>query len=354
MTHPVASTRIAAALLAALAFVAAGCAGEQPASPAGEEPAAVDDAPTVVATTDVLADVVAQIAGDAAEVTALIPPGIDPHRFAPSTRDATRLREADLVIANGLGLEGQLADTLAAAEEDGVAVLHLAEELDPLPAGGHEDEAHEGEAHQDETHDDAHEDDAQGGDGHDHGEFDPHVWLDPLRMADAAGIVASRLAEIEGEGGLTDEEWTERGEAYAAELRAVHEEISDIVAALPQERRQLVADHDSLRYFAERYGFDVVGTFLPGISTEAQPSTRAIADLAARIEEHGIPAVFVDSTGENERLAQTLAAEVGGDVEVVPVYTGGLGEEGSGAETLVGMLRTNATRIVDALSRDND
>ena len=313
-----------------LAAAVTGCGGDG--GPGSEEGL------TVVATTDVLADLVAGIAGDVAEVSALIPPGVDPHRFSASTRDATRLREADLVIANGLGLEAQLSDTLDAAEEDGVPVLHLGEEVDPLPSGGTAEERHEDE-------------DAAGSaeGGHDPGDLDPHVWLDPLRMVDAAGIVAARLAEVEGEGGRTDEQWRASGDAYADELRAVHAEIVEIVAAIPPARRQLVTDHDSLRYFAERYGFEVVGTFLPGTSTEAQPSTRAIADLADLVAERGIPAVFVDSTGGSERLARTLVAEVGGDVEIVPVYTGGLGPEGSGAETLVGLLRTNATRIVDGL-----
>ena len=308
--------RAVAAVL--LVVVASGCGDDGGAR--------ADDGLTVVATTDFLADLVGGIAGDAAEVAALVPSGVDPHRFSASTRDATSIREADLVVANGLGLEAQLGDTLEAAEEDGVPVLHLAEDLDPLSAG--EDEAETDQ---------------------DHGEHDPHVWLDPLRMADAAGIVAARLAEVEGEGGLTDEEWSERGEAYAQQLHAVHDEIVELLEAVPDARRQLVTDHDSLRYFAERYGFEVVGTFLPGTSTEAQPSTRAIAELADLVEERGIPAVFVDSTGASERLARTLVAEVGGDVEIVPVYTGGLGPEGSGAETLVGMLRTNAQRIVDGL-----
>lgn len=324
MTRTVSGAALAAAL------VLAGCAGDDTAS---------DGRPVVVATTSVLADLVGGVAGDTVRVTTLIPPGVDPHRFAPSTRDATRLREADLVVAIGLGLESGLEDTLASSEADGVPVLELGPLVDPLPAGG------------DDEHEDEHggEEEAEEDDGHGHGEFDPHVWLDPLRMADAAGIVAARLAELEGAGGLTDAQWTDRGRAYADRLRKVDDEVVELLATVPDDRRLLVTDHDSLRYFAERYGFEIAGTFLPGTSTDAQASTRAIAELADLLRDRAIPAVFIDATGESERLARTLVAEIGGDAEIIAVYTGGLGPEGSGAETLVGLLRTNASRIVDGL-----
>ena len=300
-----------------------------PASPDGAATPGSADRPRVVVTTSILGDLVREVAGDAAEVEVLIPPGVDPHGYAPSSRDAARLREADLVVANGLGLEASLIDVLEAAEEDGVAVLHVAEQLDPL-------------ANPDEHADDDHGDD-------DHGGSDPHVWLDPLRMADAAELVAGRLAEVDGPGGLSDEEWADRGSRYAGELRAVDEEIEELLGAIPDERRLLVTGHDNLRYFADRYGFEVVGTVIPGTSSQAQPSTREMADLARLVAERGVPAVFTNIGGDTDRLAATLAAEVGRDVEVVTLYTDALGEDGSGAETLVGLLRTNARRIADAL-----
>lgn len=320
-------------LLATLAALTVGCGGG-----GGDAPPGTGTGLRVVATTSILGDVVASIVGEHAEVEVLVPAGVDPHGFSPSARDAARLREADLVVANGLGLEESLQDALAAAEEDGVEVLHVAEEVDPLavPEGEHGDgqgthaEGSEGEAHDD-----------------DHGALDPHVWLDPVRMAEAAELIGARLADLAPApaGGS----WEERGAAYADELRAVDEEIGGLLAGIPPERRLLVTSHDNLRYFAERYDFEVLGAVIPGTSSQSQPSTREVADLAALIERRDVPAIFTDVAGGTGRLAETLAAEAGRDVAVVEVYTDALGQQGSGAESLVELLRTNAERIADAL-----
>lgn len=289
-------------------------------------PAVGGEGPHVVVTTSILGDVVREVAGDGARIEVLVPAGVEPHGYAPSSRDAARLREADLVVANGLGLEESLLDVLEAAEQDGVEVLRVAEHLDPLANP-----------------------DPHGGDDHAEHGLDPHVWLDPARMADAAELVAARLAEVDGPEGSSDEEWRDRGSRYAEELRAVDSEIEELLSDVPDERRQLVTGHDNLRYFADRYGFEVLGTVIPGTSSQAQPSTREVAELAALVAERNVPAIFTNIGGDTDRLAATLAGEVGRDVEVVTLYTDALGEDGSGAETLVGLLRTNARRIADAL-----
>lgn len=305
--------------------------------------------PRVVVTTSILGDVVREVAGDAARIEVLIPPGVDPHGYSPSSRDAARLRQADLVVANGLDLEESLLDVLEAAEEDGVEVLHVGEQLDPLPNPGPEADEEDDHGEDDHGHEEDGHEEGEPEDDHAHGGLDPHVWLDPLRMSDAAELIAERLAEVDGPDGLSDEEWADRGARYAEELRDVDGEIEELLSEIPDERRLLVTGHDNLRYFADRYGFEVVGTVIPGTSSQAQPSTREMADLAAVVAERGVPAIFTNIGGDTDRLAATLAAEVGRDVEVVTLYTDALGEEGSGAETLVGLLRTNARRIADAL-----
>lgn len=318
-----------ALVVGAIGLGASGCSADSPGGTDGDAGAG----PRVVVTTSILGDVVGAILGDAGTVEVLMPAGVDPHGFAPSARDAASLRDADLVVANGLGLEESLLDALSAAEEDGVPVLHVAEEADPIAAPGDDDE----DEHVAEE------------DGHGHGDRDPHVWLDPVRMADAAELIAARIAEADADGALTDAEWHARGAAYADQLRALHDQIVEILSVVPDERRLLVTEHDNLRYFADRYGFEVVGTTIPGTSSQAQPSTREIVALAQLIRRLDVPAIFTDVAGGDDRLATTLAAEVGDDVAVVGLYTDALGEDGSEAGTLIGLLRTNAQRIADAL-----
>jgi zinc/manganese transport system substrate-binding protein len=113
--------------------------------------------------------------------------------------------------------------------------------------------------------------------------------------------------------------------------------------------RLLVTNHDALGYFADRYDFEIVGVVIPGGSTLADPSSAELAALVETLLETDVPAIFAE-TSSPAQLAETVAAEAGNDVEVVELHTGSLGEPGSGADTLIGMLRTNATRIRDALT----
>jgi zinc/manganese transport system substrate-binding protein len=372
--------------LAALALLAAACGGAtdndaeagtdateatattEPADAADEASAAdpateEGDGLRVVATTSILGDIVATIVADDGEVVTLMPPGVDPHGFEPSAMDAATLREADLVIANGLDLEENLLSALEAAEADGVTVVTIAEQLDPIEFGGHLDEhAHEDDdhAHEDDDHaheddDHAHEDDDHAHEDddhdHDHGPEDPHVWLDPVRMADGARLIAAELATVAP--GVPAEEWEARGEAYATELLAVHAEMEELLAAVPAERRVLVTNHDALGYFADRFDFEVLGTVVPGASTQVETDPRQFAQLVEAVEEAEVPAIFAENT-DSTTLAEQLASEVLGRgdlaVEVVRLYTDALGEPGSGAESYPDLLRTNAQLVADALA----
>jgi zinc/manganese transport system substrate-binding protein len=369
------------ATMAAVGLVAAACGTAAEPDPsaddgAGEEVADEEVAvgPTsdllVVATTSILGDLVGNLVGDDGTVEVIMPPGADPHGFQPSASDAAMLREADLVVANGLQLEENLVSALEAAEEDGVRVFELAEHLDPIEfdwdgpghAHGGEDDGHadeddgHGHAEEDDGHGHAAEDDGHGhadedDHGHDHGPEDPHVWFDPVRMADGVRLLAAELAEVDDH--LDAEEWERRGDAYAEEVLAVHEELVELFATIPDEDRKLVTNHDSLGYLAYRYGFEVLGTVVPGSSTQAEADARQFSQLIQTVEEAGVTAVFAENT-DSTTLAEQLASEVGGrsdlEVEVVQLYTDALGEPGSGAETYLDLLRTTGQRITDALS----
>jgi zinc/manganese transport system substrate-binding protein len=300
-------------LFLSVMVIATGCGGDSRG----------DRETTVVATTTILGDVVSKVVGDDASVIVLTPIGADPHDFQPSAAQVAAINEADLVVANGLLLEEGMDDVLDAAVGDGVAVLEIAPLLDPLPFGFAVDHDEEGD--------------------HGEGSWDPHVWFDPVRMADAARQIAAALASINPE-----MDWEARAESYAVQLLAADEEVATTLSGIAPNHRLLVTNHDSLGYFADRYGFEVVGVVIPGGSTLADPSSAELAELIEEMKDTGVTAIFGETT-QPGALAEAVAAELGSTVQVVSLYTGSLGEPGSGAESLIGMLTTNADRIADAL-----
>ena len=287
------------------------------------------DGPTVAATTSILGDVVENVVGDAAEVVVLMPAGVDPHEFELSAAQAAQLQEADAIVANGLGFEAGLGDALDAAEQAGVPLYEVAPDVDPLPvaadAGEHADE----DEHADE------------------GGLDPHVFTDFARMAWGAENVAAALGAAVP--ALDTAEVRDRASAYADELRAADAAIAEQVAAVPEDRRVLVTNHEVFSYFADRYGFEVVGTVVPGATTLAEPSSQELSELADTIREYDVPAIFADASSPTD-LADALAGEEDLDVEVVALHSESLGEPGTGAETYLGMVTTNAAAITGALT----
>jgi zinc/manganese transport system substrate-binding protein len=292
-----------AALLVVLSVVWVGtaCSGD-----------ASDDQPTVAATTSILGDLLTNVVGDDAEVITVMPPGADPHEFQPSARQAAELRDAEIVIANGLGFEEGLADVLDSVEQEGTPLYEVAPALDPI-------------------------------DG------DPHVFTDPARMAEAVRLIADELGE--NVPALDTPAVRERARVYADELEQTDQIIADELAELPDDRRKLVTNHDVFAYFADRYDFEIIGVVIPGGSTGGEPSAAELAALADIVEEEEVPAIFADTSSPDD-LADALADEVGAQVEVVELFSESLGDRGSGAETYVDMVRTNADRIVAALGDD--
>lgn len=302
------------AVIALAASLLAGCASD---GEAGSGPA------TVIATTSILADITSHVAGDCAPVEALVPAGADPHEYAPSARQGAALRDADVVLAFGLGLEESLHSVLDGAAEDGTPVVELSPELEPIPFREGTDRE-EGESH---------------------AGLDPHVWQDPVRMATATALIAEALAEHTAcdRAGLE-----QRAADYADELGDLDRDIAARVESIPGDQRTLVTNHDALGYFADRYGFEIVGTVIPGGSTLNEPSSSDLAELTAVIDSTGVPAIFAENIGSAD-VAEALAAEVGRDVRVVELYSDSLGPEGSDGATYIAMMRANAERIADAL-----
>jgi manganese/zinc/iron transport system substrate-binding protein len=294
------------------------------ASPAAPEAA---PAPTgggrplkVVATTGMIADPARVIAGDRAVVTTLIAPGIDPHLYKPTRSDVQRLLNADVILTNGLLLEGRMGDALARASAAGRSVRAVAELVDPalrLAA------AEEGKAH------------------------DPHLWMDPAAWAHVVEVIRDVLIEADPDGAET---YRRNCAAYVADLDALDAYAKAQLGAIPPDRRVLVTAHDAFRYFGRRYDLTVLG--VQGISTESEAGLQDIERLVSLLVERRVPAVFAEST-VSDRSVQALVAGArarGHAVALGPsLYSDAMGDVDTYEGTYIGMIDHNVTTIARAL-----
>ena len=301
-------------LTTALASVLVACGSNGPSS---EGSSSDDDRPSVVVTYSVLGAVVSQAVGDAADVVVLMPNGADPHEWAPSAKDIATLQNADLVVRNGLDLEGGLLDALDAALDEGVPTFVATDHVTVRRVG-------DGEGLPTDDPDQA------------VGAEDPHLWMDPLALRDVVTALGPALAEV----GI---DATSSIAVTVADLEAVDERVREIVDRVPEDRRLLVTGHESLGWFADRYGFRLVGAIVPSLSSAAEASSSELADLATRIDDVGAVAIFTE-TGTPAALAEAIADQAGAATVELPTLA--LPDDGSYAS----FITENATLIADALA----
>jgi zinc/manganese transport system substrate-binding protein len=273
--------------------------------------------PTIVASTSIWADITRNVACDGlANVETIIPLGGDPHSFEASLRDRETMENAQLIVVNGLLLEESLSDTIEAVETAGTSVVQATTGLDTLGNSTANDQLGN----------------------------DPHVWFDPLRVVAALPTIAEALADA----GLDRPALGACVDSYEAELIALDQEVAAIVAELDKDHRVLVTNHDSLGYFADRYGFEILGSVIPSSSTLAQTNAADLQELADSIAAVGVSAIFVE-TEHSSSDALALAERVG-NIEVVTLLTGTLGGSDTDGSTYLGWLLQNARQIVDGLN----
>src|SRR5699024_5614364 len=285
-----------------------------------------DATATVVATTmqmGSLAEQITDCAGGATQV--LMGPSDDPHQFDASSAQMVDMVQADLVVANGLGLESAMQGSIDNAAVDGAEVFELGPELDPLPFSADEDPDHDAHDH-----------------NHEHGAYDSHVWMDVSRMADGAALLGEEIAALTG-----DETYVSCGTEVAEQLRNVDAEIADIISDLGTPR--LVTDHAAYNYFDDRYGVEIRGVVVPGGSTDAEPASQDLAELSQLLSDEGADAL-VTSKANTNRLVKALADETHGSVPVVELYENGIGEPGSDAATYQDAMLYNAKAMADAIN----
>lgn len=302
----------------------------------GISPAAAQSSLQVIATFSILGDIVQNVAGDAVTLTVLVPADSDAHSFEPSPSDAAALASADIIFEIGVEFETWLDALYAAAgTQAGRIVVTTGIELLPF------------EEHHDDDHADATPDPMATPDDHadDHGEFDPHVWQDPLSVIVIVENVRDALIAADPANTAL---YKANALRYIDELRTLHDDITAQVDTLPADARKLVTTHDTFGYFAARYGFEIVGTIL-GITSVNDPSAADVAALVDAIRSTGIRTIFVENV-TNVELVALIAQEAG--VTIAPaLYTDALGAPGTPGETYLDMMRYNVATIVTALSQ---
>ena len=302
--------------------------------PSTEAPEPIE-VPTLVATHSVLGAIVSDLVGESAEVRVLIPNGVDPHEWEPSAKDVEAINKAALVVANGLNLEEGLDSILDASESpvfyatDHIVVLEMGEdshahddhahegEAKSEDGHAHDEHAHEGEAKpaDDHAHDDhAHEGEAKPEDSHAHDDHahdggDPHFWTDPLAVAEVVEHLSEELSSL----GL---DVAERAETLIADLTALDAEVVELLSAIPVEDRVMITGHVSMAYFAAHYGFELLGSIVPSLSTSAEATAANLAELKEVIAVEGVSVIFAE-VGAPDDVVEALANETGARVVVV-------------------------------------
>jgi ABC-type Zn uptake system ZnuABC Zn-binding protein ZnuA len=292
--------------IALLTILSLTSCGGKPASPSGTADSVILTSATF------LADITRNVAGERLDVESLLPVGADPHSYQPTPHDVAKIVQSKLLIINGAEYEHFLEQLLENAEGER-EVVEASAGLSPRIDAGSE-----------------------------HG-VDPHLWLDPNNVITYVENIREALTHFDPDGAAL---YKSNADAYVAQLKDLDGWINEQVSQIAPEKRLLVTNHEALGYFADRYGFTVIGAIVPGVSSDASASAQQMAALIDQIKASGAPALFLDEV-ENPALAQQIADETG--VKVVENLHLESLTDGPPAATYIDMMKHNVTQIVDAL-----
>ncbi|WP_277477317.1 metal ABC transporter solute-binding protein, Zn/Mn family [Catalinimonas alkaloidigena] len=271
----------------------------------------------VVATTGMIADAAANIAGDSAVVEGLMGPGVDPHLYKATRSDLSKLREADIILYNGIHLEGKMGEVLEKLSTQ-KPVFAVADGIGQQRLIALEENV-----------------------------YDPHIWFDVSLWNEAVAYMGEKLAEVDTANATY---YKSNTEAYTQKLAELHQWTSTQIESIPQQSRVLITAHDAFNYFGQAYDIEVRG--LQGISTISEFGLKDISALVDFISERGIKAVFVESSVPSKSLESVVsgARERGHEVSIGgTLYSDALGEKGTDAGTYIGTVRANVNTIVASL-----
>jgi len=274
----------------------------------------------VVTTTTMLTDLVEQLAGNEVELNGLMGPGVDPHLYKAGEGDVSKLFNADIIIYNGLHLEGKMVDLFGKMKKQGKNTLAVADtipasKLIPVDASSNH--------------------------------YDPHIWFGVSNWKMVAGYVARKLMEMDP---AHKETYRRNLEKYTGELDELTAYIRNRISGLPESKRVLITAHDAFGYFGKEFGFEVRG--LQGISTMSEAGAADVKNLAAFIAQRKIPALFIESSVPHRTIEALQAAvnakgyrvKIGGEL-----FSDALGNPGTPEGTYIGMYKYNINTIVNAL-----
>jgi manganese/iron transport system substrate-binding protein len=299
-------SRGSALALLALFTVTACQPTSTPTAPSQDDPTK----PNIVATSTIVADLVAQVGGDAIDLQGLLEPGADPHVYEPVPADSIAIEQADFVFYSGHNLEPALVDLIVGAGS-GVPYLALGEQVQPL---------------------------AMDKDGQ--RVADPHVWGDVENAIAMVETIRDALRDLDPEDAATFEA---NAEAMITDLRRLDAWIPAQIATIPAGQRAIVTTHDAFQYYASAYGLEVIGTLI-GISTEEQPSAQTVRSLVEAIKAAGLPAIFAETTIA-PKLIETVAEEAGVQVADPQLYSDSIGAPGSAGDSYITMMVSNTCSI---------
>jgi len=324
---------VAGVVVAGGVFLAGCSSGDRSGSGDGETVSAI-------ATTTQIADIVRGIGGDEVDVTQLLQPNTDPHDYEPRPSDVEAFPNAEVIFING----GHLDDWVEELVEDSGSRARIVDLGRGTPVklegAGHDEEKAEGDGH-------GHDEQKAEGDGHGHDgeELDSHWWHDPTNVEAATTKVAAVLGRIDPDARRL---FAENAMRYEEELKSLDKTIAACLGRIPPDQRKLVTDHEAFGYFANRYGFDVIGAVIPALTTQAEPSAGDLAELEKTIRSEGVKAVFPGSS-ISSATAKAIARDTGASAEY-ELYGDTLGPTDSDTGTYIGMMEVNADRIARGLS----
>ncbi|HQS15708.1 zinc ABC transporter substrate-binding protein [Reyranella sp.] len=286
-------------------------------------PASAQSPMKAVATFSILADLLAEVAGDKVELSVVVGPDIDAHAYQPRPTDARALADAKVLVSNGLGFEGWIDRLAKAAPFKGKAIVATAG-VATLKAG-----ADHGHSH---------------GNSHGHGP-DPHCWQDVQRVRTYVANIAKGLAEADPPNAAY---YRERAQAFDRRLAELDTWVKAEIAKVPADKRRAITGHDSFRYFSTAYGVKFQSP--RGYNTSSEPSARDVAALIREVREHRIKALFVENM-TNPGLIDQIARESGAVVGP-RLYTDALSGPDGPAPTYEKMMRHNVTALVAGMAKN--
>lgn len=280
--------------------------------------------PKVLAVESFLTDITKNISGTRLKIDTLMSLGLDPHSFEPSPGDVTKIAESDILIINGAGFEEWLEGIITGANEK-IIIVECSTGLKNRKKSSYEGKT-------------------ESNNGNHHHEGDPHFWLDPNLVKVYVQNIRDALIESDPQG---KDYYNKNAAEYTVKLIELDKWISETVKKIPEDKRLLVTNHESFGYYADRYGFKVVGTIIPGISSAASPSAKEISELIEKIKASGVKAIFLEK-GSDPKIADQLAMET--NIKVVnDLYTHSITESNGPAPTYIDMVKFDTNKIVESL-----